>query len=246
MTAPHPAKFNDPILFVIAEMIDDEIFAGDGPKSGTFRQFNVLDPFAGTGRVHELDTFRPAGAAQSPLNTRGIELEPEWAEMHPRTEQGDALDMVNVPAAWADIVATSPTYGNRMADHHDAKDGSKRMTYRHQLGRPLHENNSGKMAWGPKYWEFHEDAWTEVNRVLAPGGMFIINTKDFIRTKRIKKRPVRETVGVTSWHLELLAAMGYSVIRHERIPVKGMGFGANGKNRVGHEDVVALRKPARK
>lgn len=35
-----------------------------------------------------------------------------------------------------DAVITSPTYGNRMADHHDAQDGSKRITYRHSGRHP--------------------------------------------------------------------------------------------------------------
>ena len=47
-----------------------------------------------------------------------------------------------------DMVVTSPTYGNRMADHHNAKDGRRRITYTHNLGRTLTPGNSGAMQWG--------------------------------------------------------------------------------------------------
>ena len=116
----HPAKFSAPILVAIAEELD------------RFRPPNlsVLDPFAGVGGVHALEA---AGFA-----TWGVELEPEWARAHERTQVGDAT---HLPPAWSnewgDIV-TSPPYGNRMADSYagDAK-GSRRHTYRIALGREL-------------------------------------------------------------------------------------------------------------
>ena len=40
-------------------------------------------------------------------------------------------------ADWTfDAVITSPTYGNRMADHHNAQDGSRRVSYRHSGKHP--------------------------------------------------------------------------------------------------------------
>lgn len=73
---------------------------------------HVLDPFAGVGGIHDL--------ADDRWNTYGVELEPEWAHQHPRTRVGDATAL-----EWGDdsvdVVATSPCYGNRMADTYDGR-----------------------------------------------------------------------------------------------------------------------------
>lgn len=81
----------------------------------------VLDPFAGVGKIHTLEN-----------HTSGIELEPEWAAQAPInkgiTIVGDALERMREWATFYvgfDAVVTSPTYGNRMADHHDAKERCK-------------------------------------------------------------------------------------------------------------------------
>jgi hypothetical protein len=78
------------------------------------RPVQVLDPFAGVGRIHDLPTRIAI--------TTGVELEPEWAACRARTQHGDAT---NLPAEWTakyDVVATSPCYGSRMADSHEARD----------------------------------------------------------------------------------------------------------------------------
>lgn len=248
-TVPHPAKFSPEIL----EVLDRWIEPG----------WRVLDPFAGTGLIHTLDQ----------AETWGAEIEPEWATMHPRTIVGDALKLPFADASF-DAIATSPTYGNRMADSHNAQerckpcggtgkvvkeidppgpdgytalkvpcdkcDGAgrrdyKRLTYTHQLGRKLHPNNSGAMQWGPKYRAFHEKAWAEADRVLKPGGLFILNASDHIRGGEIQP--------VCDWHIETFEAMGYTVARLSNPETKRMGFGANREARVDAEMVAALRKP---
>ena len=95
MCPPHPARFNDRILEAADQLL--------GPRLGW-----ILDPFAGTGRVHEL--------RRSGRFTIGVEIEPEWAAMHPRTIVGSALALP-FGAETFDAIVTSPTYGNRMADH---------------------------------------------------------------------------------------------------------------------------------
>jgi len=64
----HPAKYTDSLLPVFERMLA-------GCK-------NVLDPFAGTGKIHSL-----------PFETVGVEIEKEWAEMHEKTIIGDATDL---------------------------------------------------------------------------------------------------------------------------------------------------------
>lgn len=214
----HPAKFSDPILQAIDELLRYEE-AVDGPVGV------VLDPFAGVGRVHEL--ARPGRL------TLGVEIEPEWAATHPRTIQGDALDLP-FPNASVDAVVTSPTYGNRMADHHEARDGSRRVTYRHVLGRPLHPHNSGQLQWGEKYREFHRAAWREVDRVVKWDGIIALNVSDHVRGG--KQVPVAE------WHRDTICEMGWAVEDEIKVETARMGFGENRDARVGYEMIYLFRR----
>lgn len=104
----HPAKFPPSIVDAIGEVVLD-YFAPlvlDRPPV-------LLDPFAGVGGIHRL---RPD------VETYGVELEPEWAQASPHTRVGDATDLTEWGDNTVDVVATSPCYGNRMADHHDAQE----------------------------------------------------------------------------------------------------------------------------
>lgn len=212
----HPARYNDEILAVMADLITTYGPTTDGP-------YQVLDPFAGTGRIHELTQF----------DTYGIEIEPEWAEMHPRTMVGNALDMP-WRNHWFDVVATSPTYGNRMADKHDAKDGSVRRSYKHDLGRNLHSDNSGGMQWGDAYQGFHVDAWKECTRVVRRDGLLVLNIKDHIRGGK--------HIDVAGWHIEALSVYGWTPVAIRPVVTSGMGMGRNGNVRVPAELVIAFKR----
>src|SRR5690606_19530624 len=114
----------------------------------------ILDPFAGVGGIFDLLAWMPAAQVEA------VEIEPEWAAADPRITLGSALALP-WPAGTFDAICTSPTYANRMADHHEARDASRRNTYRHALGRPLHPDNAGAMQWGEAYRQLHITAWTE-------------------------------------------------------------------------------------
>lgn len=210
----HPAPFSDPIIDTLASRLDGSEL--------------VLDPFAGTGRIHELAEREGIG------RTVGIEIEPEWAAKHPDTIEGNALDL-----PWEDgeidAIATSPTYGNRMADHHDAKDDSVRLTYTHTLGRPLDPDNSGSLQWGDEYRDFHLRAWNEAVRVLSPGGPFVVNVKDHIRAG--------EKQEVVAWHIDTLCRrLGLELVALDVIPTKGLMAGENHGLRSPAEIIVTFRK----
>lgn len=210
----HPARYTDRLLPVFARMLKEH-----GSK-------RVLDPMCGTGKVFLLSRWIPA------LEIEGIELEPEWAAYDERITLGSALALPWKPDTF-DAIVVSPSYGNRMADHHEAKDASRRNTYRHALERPLHPDNTGQLQWSSEYRIAHLKAWAEARRVLRPGGIFILNCKDHIRAGEVQL--------VTAWHISALQEMEFTVLEWQRVPCPGMRYGQHGQARVENEDVVLLK-----
>jgi tRNA G10 N-methylase Trm11 len=209
----HPAKCSDPILPVMAGMLE-----GLSP---------VLDPFAGVGRIHEL-----------PNETVGVEIEPEWAAEHPDTQVGNALDLPFDDASFA-AIATSPTYGNRLADSHDAKDPSLRRSYTHDLraatgdpDRALHPDNSGTLQWGTEYRQLHQRAWKEALRVLKPGGRFVLNISDHVRDG--------ERQYVAGWHVTELVRQGLTLLDVVIVETQRLRHGENSEARAEGEWVVLM------
>lgn len=203
----HPAKYSDQLLPVFKEML----------KGCNY----ILDPFAGTGKIHNI--------ACVGVRTVGIEIEIEWSNMHRNTLHGDSTDMCFNDNTFSGI-CTSPTYGNRMADCHNAKDGSKRNTYTHVLGRKLADNNSGKMQWGSKYRELHEKVYRECRRVLFSNGIFVLNMKNHIRKGK--------EVDVFGWHVSTLIELGFVLREVIKVPVTGNGFGKNSDKKLDFEYVA--------
>lgn len=238
----HPARFNDRLLEAIGDMLTPY-----GP-------LDILDPFAGTGRVHEL---RARGH-----RTLGVEIEPQWANLHPGTICGNSLELSEVLVGRRfHAVVTSPAYGNRMADAHDNHDTCKhcngagldnerkcqvclgtrlsmRRSYTHDLrrmtGNPalrLDDDNTGKMQWGPRYQDFHEKVWAQVPRLLVGPRLFLLNCKDHVRNK--------ERQHVTQWHVATLEALGFEVLSWYELDTGGLRYGANRERFA--EELVLMR-----
>ena len=210
---PHPAPFHPSLLPIFAELLDGHP--------------HVLDPFAGTGRIHQL--------TEQGFDTVGVEIETEWAAWHPRTEVGNALDLRFEDGSF-DAICTSPTYGNRFADNYNAYDPESRRTYRIDLGHDLAEGSSAGLQWGDEYRTFHRQAWTEATRVLRSGGRFVLNIKDHIRDGKWQD--------VSAWHIGVLnieCELEIAAIRP--LAVVGQGTGANHDRRSPAELVIALDKP---
>lgn len=220
--ADHPAKFSKGMVEKFAEIIGRHYI-------GWNCTINILDPFAGTGKIHELMQF------DRRFKTVGVEIEQEWAAMHAHTLWGNSLHLDKIFArSTFDVICTSPTYGNRMADHHNARDGSKRRTYKHVLGRDLSDGNSGALQWSPAYRHFHQQVYLGCDAVLRPGGLFILNISDHIRKG--------EVVNVAGAHTDILDVLGYELVEPWFFPTRRMKFGANAQLRTPGEFILVYQK----
>lgn len=189
-----------------------------------------------TGRAPILDPMAGVGTLVMPVDSGLIynEIEHEWAEQCPGpTVVSDAKRLPFADHTF-EAAVTSPVYGNRMSDHHDAKDGSRRITYKHLLGRDLHKANTGQMQWGADYRGHHICIWTELHRVLKPSGVFVLNISDHVRQGTV--------MPVTAWHRSILEQIGFRVTGEVLIPTKRMRFGENHGARVDHEVLYRFEK----
>lgn len=215
----HPAQYTTALYPTMARML-----------TGCTR---ILDPFGGKGGIFTLERWLPEAEICA------VEIEPEWAVCHPKTEQGNALHL-RWEDGYFDGICTSPAYGNRMADGLGNLNQVKpwhRIRYAGDLGRNLHPDNGGGMQWGDKYRAFHTQAWTEARRVLKSSGVFVLNIKDHIRGG--------ERQYVTAWHIQTLESLGFRFVEHEQIACPGMRWGANSDKRVEYESVIKLVKETR-
>lgn len=215
----HPAKYTDVLLPCIFEEVK--------------HCEKVLDPFAGTGKLAEIRKFGFVGTIYA------NDLERDWLE--PNVHGCDYLtyedaETLSYPYGYFDAIATSPTYGNRMADHHNCKDGSKRITYTHCLGKPLQPGNTGSMHFGKQYCEKHTNIYYHLYDLLKPGGVMVINVSNFIRKG--------SEVDVCEWTKNALIDIGFQFKKEYEIHTPRMGFGANAKARVQYEKIFVFSKPA--
>ncbi len=229
----HPAPFSTKILDVADDMLAAHSFSGAVPK-------RTLDPFAGIGGIADL---REGGEIY------GVEIEPEWAtqarERGVITHVGDSR-CLPWPDGYFGAVCTSPTCGNHLADDYAPdisatkhKKRRKRRSYRTDLERPLTPGNSGAHRWGEEYRALHLAVWAECVRVLHPGGLMVLNTRDHFRKRKHQ--------AVTSWHLHTLDALGLRFVDIVEVLLWGELDTAPLRKRgvyfVDNEWVIVLRKP---
>lgn len=218
----HPAKFSDSVLEEIYKQVKASKRAK--AKAGITGPMRVLDPFAGVGKIHRLDDLKYC-------ETVGVELEPEWAAADPRTVVGDALALPFPDKSFTGVI-TSPCYGNRMADHHEAKDTSKRNTYRHALGRMPTTGSAAIMQWGPEYRVFHREAIEEMIRVSQI--FMMISMSDHIRKNVVQP--------VVAWWVDTLAEYGCTG-RTVKVATPRLRHGANHDVRVAGEALIMVKVP---
>ena len=254
----HPAKYSQSIADQMAECLSTQHLPIDGDKYFG----RVWDPFGGTGRIHSIVD----AVVNKPLLAITTEIEWEWAGQSNTLGRGRSVvaDMQHAPFRPESFVAiaTSPCYGNRMADHHENKDPcsqckgtgrgveidtrdtdckkckgdgrSVRNTYRHKLGRALTPGSAAMLQWGPNYRAFHEKAWGEVWLHLKPHGLFILNVSDHIRAG------VREHV--SDWHNKIILSMPFTPVDALSVETRRNKQGENGNLRVNSEMIFVYRK----
>ena len=218
----HPAQFSDELLIPLERAI--RRFSDDNGH------VDVVDPFAGPG-IKMNDLCQRCG-----WSFFGMDIE-AWDGRVDTVMKGDATDEYD----WMDmtegllnpVVVTSPTYGNGLNDSHDAKDDSKRFTYRNSLGRQLNPMNSGRYgirqgrkAWRT-YWRINSEAMIFPQNMGWP---VILNVKAFIHAGEVVDLP-------SMWEV-LLITLGFGIDKVEYVETPGIRFGENADRRVSHETII--------
>lgn len=253
--ADHPAKWSAPVLECIAGYVQDEAAQCE-------QRLRVLDPFAGVGRQRLEDAIGLASA----IEVVGVELQPEWGDEH--TQEGDARDL---PAEWSgrfDVIATSPCYGNRMADHHLAADPCKpcggtgaavregptsgaqacptckghglswRNTYAHTLRR-----QGGDIVPGSAAVEQWGRGYRKLHAEVIMELMRVTREGGLLLVNMSNHvRDGQEQLVVEWWVNELLVRQ-CSIVEVRRVATRRQRNGANGELRVDGEVVIAMRTP---
>ena len=249
----HPAKFSKVLWEPLADII-----AG--------REI-VLDPFAGVGTIHHIADL--AGVEYSV----GIELEREWAiqgasfgaseipSANRRIVVGDSTTLTRIISPTSvDTIVTSPAYGNRLSDTHNAKDKSVRNTYKHQLGRDLSPNSGAGLVFRGKgtdsYCELHTKVYQQCWEVLEQDGLMVINISNFYRTVHRKtdllhRYEVLESadgpkkrleMDVIAWHIQTLLKIGFKMTGSRHIKTPRNRYGANNHVRLDKEVILIFDK----
>lgn len=217
MRIRHPAKYTDSFLEIFANLLRGKQ--------------KVLDPFAGTGKIGLIKQYGFDGQVYA------NELEPEWISENSYNCDYitcEDAEFLKYPACYFDAICTSPTYGNRMADHHEAKDGTRRNTYKHCLGRPLSDGNTGQMQWGVEYIEKHARIYKHLTTLLRNGGLFVLNIKNHIRKG--------QEIDVKAFHEKALNDCNMVKVEEFFVKTSGNGFGANSDKRTDGEYIVVFQK----
>lgn len=245
----HPAKFSDPIIAELADAILSFRLARALPPP------RILDPFAGVGKIHQLDHLG---------YVIGCELQERWARQSHgmvigNSERlpfvGGAFDLVITSPCYGNRMADSHVARERCRVCQGMKEivsddwgrevcgkcggtgrgpTTRRHTYTHYYGEPLHKRNAGRLQWGPQYRLLHYAVWRECKRVLKPGGQIMLNVSNHIRGGK--------EMDVVGFHRWCLRAFGLTIVREMTIPTQRNRHGANYEARVDGEQLIIATK----
>ena len=214
----HPAQWTDGVLDVAAAILRDTVDVDRGLR--------VLDPMAGLGGALSL---RSMLGSHVDVVVSDIHV---WDGAHPAVVQGDAAELPHDDGVFGAVV-TSPPFGNRLADRLSV-DGDQRLTYADRRGADAEEGDVSGMQWGDAYRRAMTAVWAECCRVLAPGGVLVVEVKDHIREGR--------WIEVAEWHTLTLTGLGMEPVALRHVTAAGVRGVANQHRRVGVTTVRALRR----
>ena len=214
----HPAKYSDIFIPVFAKILSK------------YDCHKILDPFAGIGKITEIKNYGFSGQIYA------NEIEPDWAKQIVNCDTITICDAeyLEYPSGYFDAIVTSPTYGNRMADHHKAKDGSKRNTYTHCIGHQLKDGNTGKMQFGKEYQHKHEQIYANICKMVKNNGLFILNVSNFIKNGA--------EVDVVNFHRTNIEANNFLLVEDIKMSTHRNRYGRNGNIRVDYEHIMVFIK----
>lgn len=222
-TITHPAVYSERFIPIFAEI------------AKKYDAKTVLDPFGGVGNIGKIKDYGFEGKVIA------NELEAEWSAFHESNKvdesiTGDARKMPSIESDSIDAVITSPTYGNRLADRRITAKVDN-LTYANSLGRELTSGNSGRMHYGPKYKQLHNEVYKELYRVVKPGGIAVINMKDFISKGKV--------VPVTDFHINAMLNAGFELLYRDKVKTTGLATGKIKRPKVESEDIIVFEKPSK-
>lgn len=237
----HPAKFSDAVLDVIRAQV--ELIQH---RKGT--PISVLDPFGGVGGVHMMQ--------RNEIKTVCVEIEREWAEQAAELGETWCMDFFTIEPLFVetfDVVATSCTYGNRMADHHNAVERCRPCKgegggYVRTGANPDDIAHEQCAACGGTGYRVHKRMTYkhQLGRDLSPNnsaGMQwgrayrIFHARAWARCHELLSDDgymilnvsdhIRKkvVVEVAEWHRETLSAIGFQLVRDFHVSTPRMRFG---------------------
>ena len=200
----HPAPFSPRVIKVINSTLDLYTEGLDLPS-------RLYDPFLGAGGV---------AAVTWGYHKLGTEIEPEWAAQAQaqgiETRVGTA-QYVRFAKEHLGVICTAPTCGDRLARHTSTRlynqTSGRQPSYRAALKRFPTRGSSAGMHWGPEYRALHDRVWKTCVASLCPGGLLVLNIKDFIKDNRVHE--------VAKWHVDNLRHHGLEVLAKIIVPLPG-------------------------
>jgi phage FluMu protein Com len=251
----HPAKFSAGFIDIFRELLAAYLavpWKYDTPL--------VLDPFAGVGTIHQL---RPHFA------TFGLEIEQEWAECSEFTYCADSTAMSEYWTGMFQAVCTSPTYGNRMADHHEASERCTKCGGTCSVLSQLPAGGLGEIECprckGKGFNNYQRNTYKHtLGHDLQSNntGMYQFTQLDYhelhVKVYQECRRVLEagglfilnvsdhirkgERVQVCKWHLDILKSLDFQLLYEQSVNTQRLGFGANRDSRVEGEKIYVLKK----
>lgn len=119
-------------------------------------------------------------------------------------------------------------------DHHNAKDKSKRHTYKHYLGRDPSPESSATLGWGKEWKKFHREGFRLMQRVVRPNGLIILDSKNHFTDRGATEHFVNE------WVIRTLNKMGMPLLQVRPVFARGLRHGKNYNERADRHLIIAM------